>query len=57
MLAVKTVNDTQFTREKKNRFNKLSCIQMVFPPLVFAYLAIFKDSTYFDSKKNMKYYR
>lgn len=51
------MNDTQFTREKKNRFNKLSWIQMVFPPLVFAYLAIFKDSTYFDSKKNMKYYR
>lgn len=57
MLAVKTMNDTQFPWWGGGRFNKLSWIQMVFPPLLFAYLASFKDSTYFDSKKTMKYYR
>lgn len=54
------MNDTQVTGAGRGgvvRFNKLSWIQMVFPPLLFAYLAIFKESTYFDSKKTMKYYR
>lgn len=50
------MNNTHFSRGK-NVFSKLSRLKMVFPPLVFAYLAVFKDYLdYFESKKKIKYY-
>lgn len=56
MLAISTVNNTH-PPEKKNVFSKLSWFKMLFSPLVFAYLAIFKDCLdYCESKKKMKYY-